>query len=88
MLRPGMFAVVIFISPGARRRAVVPAAAILRLHDKDWVFKPDGPKRFRRVEVQAGAMSPDKFQAIAAGVAPGDEVVANALQLNSTVEQQ
>jgi cobalt-zinc-cadmium efflux system membrane fusion protein len=88
MLRPGMFAAVTFISPDARRRAVVPAAAILRLHDKDWVFKPDGPKRFRRVEVQSGAMLPYKFQEIAAGVAAGDEVVANALQLNSTVEQQ
>ncbi len=87
LLRPGMFATAKFISQGSRTRPVVASTAILRLHDKDWVFRPAGERRFRRCEVQGGPVLPDGSQEILAGLQPGDEVVANALQFSSTVEQ-
>src|SRR5579883_1708021 len=60
---------------------------ILHLHDRDWVYVPAGGKKFRRVEVKAGKTFPDKTQLILSGVEPGQEVVTNALMLQSTVEQ-
>jgi len=86
LLKPGMFATVTFISQGSQTRAVVPASAILRLHDKDWVFRPEGERQFRRTEVQAGAGMPDGFQQILSGLRPGDQVVTNALQFSSSNE--
>ena len=55
LMRAGMFATAIFRSRTEQLRPMVPATAILRLHDKDWVFRPEGGNRFRRMEVQAGA---------------------------------
>jgi len=88
LLRPGMFATVVFTAHRLEPRAMVPASAVLRLHDRDWVFVPGGGPRFRRVEIQAGALTPDGLAAVLRGVAPGDHVVANALQLSNSVEQQ
>jgi cobalt-zinc-cadmium efflux system membrane fusion protein len=42
LMRAGMFATAIFRSKKEKLRPVVPASAVLRLHDKDWVFKPEG----------------------------------------------
>jgi len=86
LLRPGMFATVVFTAQRVEPRAMVPASAVLRLHDRDWVFVPDGP-RFRRVEIHAGALSPDGLETVLSGVAQGQQVVANALQLSNAVEQ-
>jgi cobalt-zinc-cadmium efflux system membrane fusion protein len=66
---------------------VIPAAAILHLHDRDWVFVPSGPKEFRRTEVSAGAMLADGMQEIDSGIGPGQQVVSDALALENTVEQ-
>jgi membrane fusion protein, heavy metal efflux system len=85
LMRPNMFGTITFFWPG-RNRPVVPASAVLRLHDKSWVFVMDGPNRFRRLEVQVGSIFPDRMQEIIAGVKPGDEVVQNALALSSTAE--
>ncbi|MGD1059637.1 MAG: hypothetical protein ABR992_19770 [Solirubrobacteraceae bacterium] len=68
--------------------AVVPTYAILHLHDRDWVFVPAGGKQFRRVEVRAGDMLPGNKQQILSGVAPGQQVVSNVLQLEATLEAQ
>jgi cobalt-zinc-cadmium efflux system membrane fusion protein len=87
-LRPGMFATVTFISQSSHLRTVVPATAVLRLHDKDWVFRPIGGARFRRTEVQGGPVTSDGMEEILAGLAPGDPVVANSLQFSSTVDQK
>ncbi|HZT30409.1 MAG TPA: efflux RND transporter periplasmic adaptor subunit [Bryobacteraceae bacterium] len=87
LMRPGMFATAVFVSQDTQTRVFVPAAAILRLHDKDWVFRPVGGKTFRRVEVHAGAARGDGSQEILGGLQPGDQIVANALQFSSTVEQ-
>jgi cobalt-zinc-cadmium efflux system membrane fusion protein len=88
MLKPGMFATAKFVAQAATRHVVVPASAILRLHDKDWVFRPAGGKNFRRVEVTAGAAQADGSQQVLSGLAAGDQVVSNALQFSSTVEQK
>lgn len=52
LLRPGMFATVIFVSQADHQRLVAPASALMRLHDKDWVFVPQGSNQFRRTVVQ------------------------------------
>jgi cobalt-zinc-cadmium efflux system membrane fusion protein len=88
LLKPGMFATAKFVSQATTRHVVVPASAILRLHDKDWVFRPIGGKNFRRTEVTAGAAQPDGTQQVLAGLAAGDKVVSNALQFSSTVDQK
>jgi len=82
-LRPGMFAVAKFRSRKTTNRVVVPATAIMRLHDKDWVFRKEGGKKFRRVVVRADGLAPDGRQEIREGVKPGDEVVENALEFSS-----
>jgi membrane fusion protein, heavy metal efflux system len=87
-LRPGMFAVAKFQSRKRTERVVVPATSIMRLHDKDWVFRKDGDKNFRRVVVQADGLAPDGMQEIRDGVKAGDEVVANALEFSTEVAEK
>src|SRR5262249_109937 len=59
--------------------AVAPWSVVLRREARRWVFREEGPSRFRRSEVQAGRVLPDGSQEILAGLAPGDPVVADAL---------
>ena len=87
LLRVGMFVGATFHGQKKQRYAVMPASAILHLHDRDWVYVPAGNKKFRRVEVKAGPTLPDKMQLVLSGIEPGQEVVGNALELQSTVEQ-
>jgi len=87
-LRPGMFAVAKFRSRKLTDRVVVPSTAIMRLQDKDWIFRKEGDKRFRRVEVQADGLAPDGMQEIRDGVKSGDEVVANALEFSTAVAEK
>jgi cobalt-zinc-cadmium efflux system membrane fusion protein len=88
LLRPGMFATAQFVSQRDHERIIVPSSAILRLHDKDWVFRAEGDGRFRRTEVRAGPATADgRQELLAGGVRPGDEVVVNALEFSSAVEQ-
>lgn len=87
-LRPGMFAVAKFRSRKTTDRVVVPATAIMRLHDKDWVFRKEGDKKFRRVVVQADGLAPDGQQEIREGVKSGDEVVMNALEFATEVAEK
>jgi cobalt-zinc-cadmium efflux system membrane fusion protein len=87
LMRLGMFVTATFHAPQKVVRAVVPASAVLHLHDRDWVYEPSGDKSFRRVEVVGGRMLPPDAQEIISGLAPGDRVVANALVLQNTSEQ-
>jgi cobalt-zinc-cadmium efflux system membrane fusion protein len=87
-LRPGMFAVASFRSKKLQPRTVVPATAIMRLHDKDWVFRKLGDKTFRKIEVQADGLAPNGMQEIHQGIKPGDEVVANALEFSTDVAEK
>jgi cobalt-zinc-cadmium efflux system membrane fusion protein len=87
LMRVGMFVNATFHGQKKERLATVPASAILHLHDRDWVYVPAGDKKFRRVEVKAGATLPDKMQLVLSGIQPGQEVVSSALVLQNTVEQ-
>ncbi|MGC2639702.1 MAG: efflux RND transporter periplasmic adaptor subunit [Acidobacteriaceae bacterium] len=88
LLRLGMFVNATLSSTSSQVHAVVPAAAILHLHDRDWVFVPTGGKQFRREEVTAGDMLPGNRQFILSGIAPGQQVVSNVLALEATLEAQ
>ncbi len=88
ILKLGMFVTATFQSRTKESFAVVPASAILHLHDRDWVFVPAGGSQFRRVEVNAGEMLPGNRQRIRSGIAPGQQVVSNVLQLEATLEAQ
>jgi len=87
LMRVGMFVTATFHGQKKVENASVPASAILHLHDRDWVYVPAGGNKFRRVEVKAGNALPDKMQEIRDGIKPGQEVVSNALVMQSTVEQ-
>ncbi|MGB6724151.1 MAG: efflux RND transporter periplasmic adaptor subunit [Terracidiphilus sp.] len=88
VLRLGMFVTATLLSRATETHAVVPAGAILHLHDLDWVFVPAGQGQFKRVEVAGGDMLPGDRQEILSGVAPGEQVVANVLALEETAEAQ
>jgi cobalt-zinc-cadmium efflux system membrane fusion protein len=83
VMRAGMFATATFRSRTEQMQPTIPATAIMRLHDKDWVFVPLGGNRFRRLEVQAGPVSSGGFQVVLSGLTEGGKVVANALQFAS-----
>ncbi|HEY6337028.1 MAG TPA: efflux RND transporter periplasmic adaptor subunit [Candidatus Sulfotelmatobacter sp.] len=87
MMRIGMFVTATFYGKTPEAHAAVPAAAILHLHDREWVYAPLGNGHFKRLEVVTGNMLPGKQQEIVSGIKPGDHVVSNALDLQNTVEQ-
>ena len=87
LMRIGMFVTATFHGQKKEIHAAVPAAAILHLHDRDWVYISIGGNKFRRTEVVAGRTLPDKMQEILSGIQPGQQVVGNALALQNTVEQ-
>jgi len=89
---PGLIKVGMFVSAtlhGVKKEThtAVKASAILHLHDRDWVYVPDGDKRFRRTEVVAGNALADGMQEILSGLKAGQQVVSNALVMQNTVEQ-
>lgn len=88
LMRPGMFVTASFRGREKHKLAAVPATAILHLHDRDWVYVSVGDNKFRRTEVVGGDMLPDGMQEILSGVAPGQQVIANALEFQNTAEQQ
>jgi cobalt-zinc-cadmium efflux system membrane fusion protein len=87
LMRLGMFVTATFHGETTQRYATVPANAILHLHDREWVYAPLGNGRFRRMEIVAGNTLPDTTQEVVSGLKPGDQVVANVLVLQNTVEQ-
>lgn len=87
IMRLGMFVSATFHGAAAQQDVAVPATAVLHLHDRDWVYTPEGQSRFRRLEVTGGDMLPGGLQEVRSGLKPGEQVVSNALVLQSTVEQ-
>ncbi len=87
LMRIGMFVSATFHGLTREVHAAVPASAVLHLHDRDWVYVPAGGQKFQRVGVVGGIMLPGNIQEIVSGIQPGQQVVANALILQSTVEQ-
>ncbi len=65
----------------------MPASAILHLHDRDWVYVPAGDGKFKRVGVVGGDMIGDGRQEVISGLADGQQVVTNALELQNSAEQ-
>jgi cobalt-zinc-cadmium efflux system membrane fusion protein len=83
----GMFGTATFSSLTKEAHAVVPADAVLHLHDRDWVYLPAGGNQFKRTEVHAGKMLEGNRQEILSGIGPGQEVVTNALLLETAGNQ-
>jgi cobalt-zinc-cadmium efflux system membrane fusion protein len=88
ILKLGMFVNATFESKAKETHAVVPASAVLHLHDRDWVFVPAGGNQFKRVEVHPGNMLPGNQQELLSGIEAGQQVVSNVLQLEATLEAQ
>jgi membrane fusion protein, heavy metal efflux system len=88
-LKLGMFATATFTSSSKQTTSVVPADAVLHLHDRDWVYVPAGGNHFRRTEVHAGAMLPGHRQQIQflAPIQPGQQVVTDALLIDAEGNQ-
>jgi cobalt-zinc-cadmium efflux system membrane fusion protein len=86
-LRLGMFGTATFTSRSKETHAVVPADAVLHLHDRDWVYLPAGGNQFKRTEVHAGKMLDGARQEILSGLQPGQQVVTNALLLETAGNQ-
>lgn len=86
MMRAGMFVTATFYGLKGTSHAVVPSGAVLHLHDRDWAFVPDGAGQFRRVEVTGGKIE-NGMQVILSGISAGQQVVQDALALNSESEQ-
>jgi cobalt-zinc-cadmium efflux system membrane fusion protein len=87
LMKVGMFVSATFHGEKEETYAAVPAAAILHLHDRLWVYTPVGEKKFRRVEITAGDDLPGGMREVTSGLKPGEKVVENALVFDNTVEQ-
>jgi len=87
LMRIGMFVTATFYGKQPQTYAAIPTAAILHLHDREWVYAPIGSGHFKRLEVVTGSMLPSEMQEVVSGLKPGDQVVSNALPLQNTVEQ-
>jgi len=89
MMRLGMFVRATFRGQKSEMHTVVPASAVLRMHDRDFVFVPAPDKKFRRVEVVGGDVLNENtsLQEIKSGLKPGQQVVTNALVLDHVLAQ-
>jgi cobalt-zinc-cadmium efflux system membrane fusion protein len=88
LLRIGMFATGTLEGSHPEQQTVVPADAVLQLHDRTYVFEPAGDGTFKRVQVKTGATLPGNLLEVLAGLEVGQQVVGNALDLENSVEQQ
>jgi len=86
-MKLGMFGTATFTGRKKESHAVVPADAVLHLHDRDWVYLPVGGNQFKRTEIHAGAMVEGNRQVILSGIQPGQQVVNNALLLETAGNQ-
>jgi cobalt-zinc-cadmium efflux system membrane fusion protein len=86
IMRAGMFVTATFYGLKGTVHAVVPSSAVLHLHDRDWVFVPEGSGQFRRKEVTGGKIE-NGMQVILGGISAGQQLVQDALALNSESEQ-
>jgi cobalt-zinc-cadmium efflux system membrane fusion protein len=86
VMRAGMFVTATLQSQKRTERLVLPASAIVRLHDRNWVFLSLGGNRFRRTEVQTGPTAGEVLVQVLSGLQAHDKVVTNALQFTSASE--
>ena len=83
----GMFVTATFRGQEQETHSTVPATAILHLHDRDWVYIQAEGGQFRRVEVRGMKSLPGALQELT-GIKPGQKVVADALTLQYTAQQE
>jgi cobalt-zinc-cadmium efflux system membrane fusion protein len=88
-MRLGMFARATFRGQTTEMHTIIPASAILHMHDRDFVYVPAPENKFRRVEVVGGDVLQDNtsLQELKSGLKPGDQVVTNALVLDHVLGQ-
>jgi cobalt-zinc-cadmium efflux system membrane fusion protein len=88
-MRIGMFVRATFHGQTREMHTIVPASAILHMHDRDFVYVPAPGSKFRRVEVAGGDLLSDNvsLQEIKSGLEPGQQVVTNALVLDHVLAQ-
>jgi len=87
-MRLGMFANATFSSLKKEIHTTVPSSAILRLHDRDWVYVPAAGNKFQRVEVVAGESLPNDQLELTSGLQPGQKIVLNPLALQNEIDNQ
>jgi len=89
IMRLGMFVTATFHGQTREMHTIVPASAILHMHDRDFVFVPASGNKFRRVEVMSGDVLQDHtdLQEVKSGLQPGQQVVSNALVLDHVLAQ-
>ena len=89
IMRLGMFVRATFHGQTREMHTIVPASAILHMHDRDFVFVPAPDNKFRRLEVVSGDLLSDNLdmQEVKSGIAPGQPVVTNALVLDHVLGQ-
>jgi cobalt-zinc-cadmium efflux system membrane fusion protein len=88
-IRLGMFVSATFHGQTTEMHTIVPASAVLHMHDRDFVYVPAPGNKFRRVEVVGGDLLTDNvnMQEIKSGLGPGQQVVSNALVLDHVLAQ-
>ena len=89
IMRLGMFVRATFHGQTKEMHTIVPASAILHMHDRDFVYVPAPEKKFRRLEVVGGDLLSGNvnLQEIKSGLGPGQQVVTNALVLDHVLAQ-
>jgi cobalt-zinc-cadmium efflux system membrane fusion protein len=89
LMRLGMFVRATFHGQTNVMHTIVPASAVLHMHDRDFLYVPAPGNRFRRVEVVSGDLLQDNvsLQEVKSGLAPGQQVVTNALVLDHVLAQ-
>jgi cobalt-zinc-cadmium efflux system membrane fusion protein len=89
IMRLGMFVNATFRGQTTEMHTIVPASAVLRMHDRDFVYVPAPGNKFRRVEIVSGELmqSDTSLQEVRSGLKPGDQVVTNALVLDHVLSQ-
>jgi cobalt-zinc-cadmium efflux system membrane fusion protein len=87
IMRIGMFVQATFRSQHTEVHTAVPSTAIVHIHDRDFVYVPAPGNMFRRVEVIGGDSLPGNMQEVRSGIAPRQQVIANALVLEHTIDQ-
>lgn len=88
-LRPGMYAVTSFRSRKLQPHEVIPSTAVMRLQDRDWVFRQEGAHTFRQLEVHIVGQTPDGMHEVQDGaISPGQQIVTNALEFSAAMAGQ
>jgi membrane fusion protein, heavy metal efflux system len=89
LMRLGMFVKATFKGLTTEMHTLVPASAVIRMHDRDFVFVPAPDQKFRRVEIVSGDLLAENtsLQEVKSGLKPGDQVVTNALELDHVLAQ-